>query len=391
MSAPTDRLGARAMAAALLCGALSAQTPTLHAAVAASEHRGGAPAIAWLCEEFLPTLPAWPEGLDPADAFALTVSPNGVDVRATEVAVPGGLVALGTVTLAESSQEPALVWSCGHDGGERWRIPASFAAPAAWGEALAAIGADAVSTPRTVAAPVLAGHLSGGLLEGDPRAALLRIGPALCGDVTWLATRQGDETIVDGRSGGGLMLPLALFLIAVADGAASPSALQLRAFAARDGDRGEAARQLGRSDRALDVETLRALLHGQDELRLTAIRSLTQRGALDALPQIVDAATPDMPWSTLAARDALRALWPHADAAQRRETQAALQRNRCPELRGVLLDAGAAPGRRAVDRTATGSARGRAFAALFCTGIGLLGLWRRERLRAQPARRPSLS
>ena len=386
MTAPTSSaLGALTCAA--LCATLHAQAPQLHAVFAASEHRGGAPAIAWLCEEVLPARPEWPDDLDPQAAYALTVSNGAVTVHPTQVTVPEGLAALGTLTIKSGAglADAPLVWCCGHDGDEQWRIPASFSAPADWLEALAAVGADAIGTPRTISAPVLAGHLCGGLLEGDPRAALLRIGPALCGDVTWESTQTDDGTVVRGRSGGGLMLPLALLLASSADGSSSPSALRLRAFAARDGDRGEAARQLGRPDRELDVETLCALLHSEDELRLAAIRSLTRRGAASALPQILDAATPDMPWSTVAARDALFELWPRAVEAERRDALAALARNRCPELRGVDPDARrAAPG--AAPAPAQGdSARARLLAALGCCGVGLFGLWRRERVRARLA------
>lgn len=386
-----DVPGRLALVSAGLCVALHAQAPRLHAVFAASEHRGGVPAIAWLCEELLPSLPSWPAALDPAATFALTVSEEGVALHPTAVAVPEGEAALGAVTLSDDLDQPALLWCCGRDGDEEWRVPAGFEAQPAWRTALAALGADVIDTPRTIAAPVLAGHLSGGLLEGDPRATLLRVGPALCGDVTWTATRADGAIRVRGRSGGGLMLPLALLLSAGADGSAAPTALQLRAFAARDGDRGEAARQLGREDRELDVDTLRALLHGGDELRLAAIRSLTQQGATDALPQILDAAVPGMPWSVVAARDALDALWPSLDGDQRAAARAALRRNRCPQLRGVDLRALDAPRSVAVERLPDDSGRARVFVVLVCSGVGLLGLWRRERLRAPSGRRPAIS
>ena len=70
MTAPTSSaLGALTCAA--LCATLHAQAPQLHAVFAASEHRGGAPAIAWLCEEVLPARPEWPDDLDPQAARAV--------------------------------------------------------------------------------------------------------------------------------------------------------------------------------------------------------------------------------------------------------------------------------------------------------------------------------
>src|SRR5690606_24523422 len=125
--------------------------------------------------------------------------------------------------------------------------------------------------------------------------ALLRLGPALCGDATWMAFHRDEHWHVFGRSDGGLIMPLVLLAISIADGAGELSSLSLRAFAARDADQAEAARQLGRTDRAIDTATLRALLRADDSVRLTAIEALVRHGAARELPAIVKAADDDKP------------------------------------------------------------------------------------------------
>ncbi|MCK5940770.1 MAG: hypothetical protein KAI24_02275 [Planctomycetes bacterium] len=371
------------LAAALLSAAAPAQQgPRLHAAIAASEHRGAVPAIAWLCEDYLPTLAAWPDGLDPRGPLALTLSAEGLDIRPTEVRVPDGAVAFGAATFAGAGGGPALLWRCAHDGSEQWTVQPGFELPRRWHALLQAIEADVLDVPRSLAMPVLAGHLSSGVAEGDPRAGLLRIAPSLCGDVTWLAWRERDVVRVKGRSEGGLTLPLALLVLAVAEGDAEPTALQLRAFAARDADRGEAARQLGRADRALDTETLRALLLADDAVRLTAIDALVRRRAWQELPQIVAAAAPDLPWASLAARDAVFELWRDASPEVRQATRQALQRSESLRLRAIDVDAIETQQQGTpVDDAPHDDPRGRILLVLLSTAFGLLGLWRRERAR----------
>lgn len=383
MSASNSRWFGLPLAAALATVSLHAQGPRLHAAIAGSEQRGAVPVFAWLCEEFLPTLPSWPEGLDPRGPLSLTLSATGIDVGATEVDLPDDAVAIGTASFTEETGGPSLLWRCDNDGTEQWTVQAGFDVPQHYRNLLHAIEADVLVVPRTLAVPVLAGHLSGSLLEGDPRAALLRIGPSLCGDATWLAWDEGGKVRVRGRSDGGLMLPLALLLIAIADGDAEPTNLQLRAFAARDADKNEATRQLGRADRQLDVETLRSLLRGDDGVRLTAIDALIRRRAWDQLPSIVEAATPELPWATIAARDAVHELWSDATADVRQQTRQALQRSRCPSLRAIDVETIAQPIHAPENEHAPLDPRGRALMILMCTAIGVLGLWSRERVRMQ--------
>ncbi len=393
------KLGQAGAVACLLAQTLVGQVPAnsvspeLHAAIAASDYRNGVPAIAWLCGEFLPTLPQWPEGLNPNESFSLSLSAAGLQIRKTEVTVPVGAVAIGTCNFSGAGATPQIVWRCETNGREQWFVPDDFELPTRWQQLLHAIEADLIGTSRTLAVAVITGHLAGGLLDNDPRSALLRLGPSLCGDATWLAQRHDDQLHIFGRSDGGLMLPMTLLALAIADGCGELSALALRAFAARDADQAEAARQLGRTDRALDTRTLRALLHAEDEVRLTAIEAFVRHGASHELPTIIRAADAQHPWATIAARDAVTRLWPAATAAERHATRSALQVSNSSILQQLDIDAlVTTPANRVTvpispesGATLAVGGRARTLTLLFCVSIGLLGLWRRERtmLRAK--------
>lgn len=370
------------------------RVPQLHAAIASAEHRGRVPALDWLCTEWLPTLPGWAEGLDPRDGFALTLGPDGVRVRATDVEVPAGTVMVGSLALhaGTTADRQRLSFRCGDDGIEDWFVGADFAPEPRWLDLMRDLGAR-TGEPRTLSLPVLTGHFAGALLDADPRAQLLRLGPALCGDVTFEArAARGGGLHVRGRSDGGLTMPLVLAVLALQSPSGElPSPLALRAFAARDADSVEAARQLGRGDRELDLSALRPLLRGDDDMRLFAIDALVRQRAVDELPRIVAAAGTESPWATVAAIDALRTMWPAATEATREATRRALSRSDSVRMRGVDLAAIDRP-RRAPQTTpgpgdVSGDARGRWLLMLLCTGTGLFGLWARERARAAMAAR----
>lgn len=383
-------LGAVTALAGRAAGQDAVASPELHAAIASAEHRRDVPAIRWLCDELLPSLPQWPQGLDPQGAFSLSLSAEGLQIRATDVAIPSGAVAFGTCSFSAAQPAPQIVWRCEPGGREQWFVPDGFALPDQWRQLLHALEVDLVGHSRTLSVSVITGHLAGGMIDTDPRAALLRLGPALCGEATWHTHREPGQLVVNGRSDGGLMLPLTLLALCIAEGSGELSALSLRAFAARDADQSEAARQLGRSDRELDARTLRALLHAEDEVRLAAIEALVRHGACNELPAIVHAADVDHPWASIAARDAVTRLWPIATTEQRDATEAALRSSNSERLRHLDLTTlpTAAPGTstRPISPVpqpgpATASARERALILLFCSAIGLLGLWRRERMR----------
>jgi hypothetical protein len=364
--------------------AATTETPVLHAAFAAAPARHQVPALAWLCERHLPARREWPATLDPRQAFAVRIDADGVRILPTSVALPPDTVATGSCTIGAGQP---LLFECRTDGAEDWFVPLPFEAPAAWLQLLAAIDGRNTDVPHTLDAAVIAGHLAGGLVEGDPRAELLRLGASACGEVTWLAFRQDSMLRVRGRSEGGLMLPAALLVLAAQrDGALD--GLQLRAFGARDVDRAEAARRLLGSDDRLALPTLRALLFADDPTRLAAIDTLVRRHCTDELPAIVAAASAAMPWSALAAEHAVRELWLDADPLVRQRTRAALQRSDSVQLRSI--DTERLP--RRVPATAELAANGdpadggpqaRALILLGLLTIGIAGLWQRERVRLQ--------
>lgn len=386
-SAAERRRGASWALAALpwLLGTAPAQLPgvpfELHAVVARAAQRGSVPAIAWLCEQWLPAHATWGQGMAAADVFALHGSANGLVVATTAIDPGRDVVAAGSCRLGDSAP---LLWQCRTDGTEDWFVPADFPLPAAYWSRLQALDADVLDQPRTLATGVLAGHLAGGLAEGDPRAELLRLCASACGDLTWTAWRDGTQLRVRGRSEGGLLLP-ALLLLLADDGRPRDDGLALRAFAARDHERDEAARQLGLSSSPHSVATLRAMLHGDDTTRLCAIDALTRRGAAEELPAIVAAADETAPLATLAATDALRSLWVDASPTARQRTRAAIAQSASLDLRRIDLEAlprrvtapaGPAP-------TATADRTTIALVWLSITAFGLLGLWLRERHRAR--------
>ena len=368
-----------------LASSVLAQLPGVpfefHAVVAPAAQRGAVPAIAWFAESWLQTHGTKQPGVALERAFALHGTPDGLVVATTTIAPGKDVVAAGSCRLGDSAP---LLWQCRTDGTEDWFVPADFPLPAPYRSRLQALDADVLDQPRTLATGVLAGHLAGGLAEGDPRADLLRLCASACGDLTWTAWRDGTQLRVRGRSEGGLLLP-ALLLLLADDGRQRDDGLVLRAFAARDHERDEAARQLGLSRSAHSVATLRAMLRGDDTTRLCAIDALTRRGAAEELPAIVAAADAATPLATLAAADALRSLWVDASPLARQRTRAAIAQSASLDLRRIDLEAlprrvtaptGPAP-------TATADRPTIALVWLSITAFGLLGLWLRERHRAR--------
>src|SRR5262245_36400921 len=91
-----------------LSGALAGQAPPdvrVHVAFGAAPQRNAVPAFAWLCEQHLPQQSAWPHGLDPRRAFALTLTTNGLSIAPTAVELPRDVAATGT---CEIDGGPAL-------------------------------------------------------------------------------------------------------------------------------------------------------------------------------------------------------------------------------------------------------------------------------------------
>lgn len=383
MRIPSARL---TLVATLLATAAAAQErPILHAAFAGSAERAALPGLTWFCETWLPAQPQWPADVAAREPFVLDWTLDELRILPSRVELPAGVAAAGTCTFAAGQ---TLLWRCGSDGVEDWFAPRDWLVPKAWRTTLSELAADACDEPRTLDAPVLLGHLAGAFCEGDPRRALL-VGAASCGPVTWTAWTTSTHLRVRGRSGGGLALPAGLLAIATTAAAPHAGAHALRAFAAADGDRTEAARQLGRDGARDAAEPLRALLHGDDAVRLTAIDALVRLGAVDDLPAIVAAAAPDLPYAEMAAGDALRILWPFAPPTVRRATRAALAASASTALRAI--DLAESPAERAATRppepVATRSfwpelslaTRARLLAALGILALSIYGCWLRER------------
>lgn len=367
-----------ALAALALTAAAPAQTPAPFAfevAIAPAAQRSSVPAVAWLCETWLPRQPAWPRGRDGREGLRLAVTQDGIAVRPLDAPLDARTLALGACT---SGGRTAL-FALGVDGAEDWYLPPDFAPPPAWRDLLTQLDGDALDRPRTLDAVVVVGHLAGGLADADPRSELLQLGGSLCGEVTWLAWQTPEWLRVRGRSGGGLAMPTALMLLAAGSGCA-PDGLALRAFASRDADRAEAARQMLRRDDDGVRAPLRAALHADDGTRLAAIDTLVRRRSTGDLAAIIAAAEADAPWATLAAADAVRALWPFATPAERERARAALARSGSPLLRAIDLDALAheRPGATAADGDVA-PPRTRALIWLALCAVLFAGLWARER------------
>jgi hypothetical protein len=358
---------------------LTAQEATVHVAFASRPDRSGAPAIEWLCSQHLPRRPEWPRDLDPARPFALQLSATGLRITAETPPLPIGVAASGSCAV---NGGPAWLWSCDSGGVEDWFVPAGAEVPAAWLRLLRDLGADALAEPRSLDVGVVIGHLAGVTVDGDPRGELLRLGGAACGEVTWTAWTTPSHVRVRGRGDGGLMLPATLVLLAAQGNPQAVGSLPLRAFAARDGDRAEAARQMSRRDDEASENALQALLHADDKTALAAIDALVLRHDAERLPQIVAAARPEASWTSLAAADAIKALWQQASPTARQETRAALRRSRDLDLRRVDLDALptlAAAERPEPEPPEPDTARVRALVLLALLAVGVYGLWSRQR------------
>lgn len=386
----TPPLRCAAAALAMFAGTTAAApcqgSPKLHVAFRADAADAGPLAFARLCATWLPSRPEWPAGLSVGAAFTVAFDGSALQIAPSTLELPAEAIAVASL---QFDGGPTALGSCRADGSEDWYLPDGFLLPEPWRRRLHELQADLLGQPRCLDAAVLSGHLAGPLVDGAPRTQLAHLG-ALCGEITFVAWRTKEHLRVRGRSDGGLLLP-AVVLAGLDSGASAP--LPLRAFAARDGDRAEAARQslrLGDDDDATRI--LRGLLHADDELRLAAIDTLVRRGATGELPRIVAAAATGLPLATTAAADAVRALWLDASPEVRQRTRAALARSGNADLRRIDPDR--------LPRRIAGTAelpaadpgpRLRALVWLLLTGACVYGIWLRERTRSRdPAatRRP---
>src|SRR5262245_47594651 len=244
-----------ALVALLLAGGAAAQQAgfTVEVAVAAAPQRTKLPALVWFAADWLAANASWPQGLEPRAAFRLTLTDGAMRVAPLATELPRDVVVAGSCTVGGGRE---ALFRCDVDGREDWYVPTDFAPPPAWRLLLEALDADALDRPRTLSTAAVVGHLGGALAIDDPRAELLQLGASLCADVTWLAWSTPAGLRVRGQSEGGLLLPAALLLLADASGP-HPDPLAVRAYAARDGDRCEATRQLARAGGEASLAPLR--------------------------------------------------------------------------------------------------------------------------------------
>jgi hypothetical protein len=354
------------------------QDVTLRVVFAPEAEVPSPPALRWLRTDVLPRLPSWPAGLDASRAVRLDGPLRSPRVAAADIVLPARVCCAGELVCDET----AVLFSSHQDGTEDWWITEPARLPAAAGVLLRRMRCEADGRPRSFDPSALIGNLLPAIADGDPLGRFLQAGAASCGPVDLRCWQEQGNWRVRGRSDGGLALPaLLIWMAATAGGAADgrqPDAeldgWRLRAFAARDGDRAEAARQLLRAERA-GAPALRALLHADQDSRIAAIDGLTSLGSVVDLPSIVAAADPSMPWVERLVADAVQRLWPQADAEVRTATRRSIVRSDSAFVRAIDPDAsgGATAG------VPGDAGRWRLLGALFVLGCCLHGLWWRER------------
>lgn len=351
-----------------------AQGPRVELAFGAGAAASSLPAIAWLCGTVLPLRSEWPDSLPPETSFVVSIDDDGISIAANEVALPGDALIAGSVTFGNGLR---ALCACTADGAEDWYVARKAPFRAQYRRLLHALHALDLDRAHSIDLSVAVGHKLGATASGDLDRETIQLGAALCGVVTWQAWHDEEYLRVRGRSDGGLLLPAVMLLLADKLGNGTTDSLPLRAFVTRDGDREEAVRQMSRFGDRADRQALVAMLHGADELRLTAIDSLVRIGATDELPRIVGAASPTLPLATTAAVDAVATLWRDASEATRQQTRAALAASSAPELRALDLTTFTPPPAAETDTPLAW----KLLMWLLVMGAGLFTFWLRERSR----------
>ncbi len=157
--------------------AISQDAPIVRIAFRAGAADAGPLGIAWLCGTYLPSRQEWPAELAAKAAFTATVSAAGLRIEASQMALPEGTLAAGSLQFGD---HPMAFGACDDDGIEDWYVPKSMQLPAPWRTVLHELDADLIGQPRTLDIAVLVGHLAGPTMEGDSRHGLAHLG-AVCG------------------------------------------------------------------------------------------------------------------------------------------------------------------------------------------------------------------
>lgn len=300
-AAAVAAFAAVALAAAGTQAQAQMQVPLLRVRLAADPGKSGPPGIVWVRERVL-------AAAADAPAFGpLEVridAEQHVQIVAAAEGPPAGLYV--AAELRHGGLRAQIRATA--DGIEDWEIEGTPGAGRLT-SLVRRIGLDRLRGTVTLDLPVLAGNVGGFVDEADPLATLLRLGPGECGDVTLLVQVLAPQHLrVRGRSDGGLLLPALLLVLADLRARPDPQDLQtplavgehepwqMLAAAACDSWREEAAHQLARIGTAPAQDALLRLLHADDDARLAAMAALLQRGAQQALPQLlaaVDQAQPE--------------------------------------------------------------------------------------------------
>ncbi|MGE0142830.1 MAG: hypothetical protein AB7I19_06160 [Planctomycetota bacterium] len=314
------------------------------------------PAIAWtqsarLVAEIAPLdSRSLPPGLRWLRATLLEHGDRGIEANAglrLQLGRDGGLSlsASKTIDLGDDAMrftleldgEAQVRGACDRRGHETWWIDPELdleKLPTELRRLVERFGYEAATGWLTASLDAIVGNLATAILEGDPSSEALMMGAAECGTVALLARRTKDGTLrVDGSSDGGLLLPTVLVLLADRqsgdDGEVPPKAITadverwiLMAASARADEQEEAARQLGRFQEPRAIATLERLLHGDADLRLTAMHSLVRLRSTTSIAAIAAAADPKIGGSVEFAARAIWSLLPppltaamHAEAA----------------------------------------------------------------------------
>ncbi|MHC5066592.1 MAG: HEAT repeat domain-containing protein [Planctomycetota bacterium] len=287
----------------LLCSpeVLPAQGSIVHIQLAADRQQIGPTAWTFVRESILPSLPQWPEGLDPFSALEIELRAGGSINFAqgrglktyleARVGLPGG-------TSIESS--------CDASGKEIWEVRSKGKLEARLDQLLTLLDIRHERNLIRFDVGAATGNLMAGTTCGDPMHSLLTNGAVECGELDLAVFREERGWIINGRSAGGLLLPAMLTFFADwqrhPTSAENPFAARpleeidrwlLLAAAGRGSIREEAARQLARFDSPAAVRGLEQLLHSEGPSRQVAMASLIRRGERKSLDKILASAAGD--------------------------------------------------------------------------------------------------
>ncbi len=286
-------------------------------------------------------------------ALEITADHRGLTTAAA-VTPPADAAVEGVITLEGGC---SIRLRATPDGREEW-YASDRDAMFAW---LRSLGLRPSTTAAAVETAALVGNTAAVADHDDPKAHLLRLGPAMCGPLTYARPTAAGAPDLVGHSEGGLSLPMLLVALATRSGGSADRGdpWVLAARCARGADRAEAARQLALSRSPSAADALERLLYATDEARVTAMAALVRRGDAEVLPEVIAAADRDIAMSEPVAIAAVWTLFGRASAETRRRAIDRLQQSDSPCLRalpGQVTDAptAATAGRDALRMPSTG-------------------------------------